>query len=182
VKAVTFVWQKADVVDGDGVATRRMAMVPVHRHDNISKRQYTDGAEYTLTPIEDRSMASHNQFFAAMHEYYVNLPEKIAARWPSAEHFRKWCLVETGWCDEKEFDMASEKHAKALGTFIRTEDEYARIRVVGLKVIVRRAKSQSLAAMGKADFEASKRAVLELAQHFVGVAPGKMMKEAGRHA
>ena len=182
VHAVTFVWRSVELIDAEGIVTRAMAMVPLARYGNLAGRQFSEGEQYTLTPIEERSMASHNQFFASINGYYDNLPEKIAARWPSSTHFRRWCLVETGWFDEKEFDMASEKHAKMLGTFIRTEDEYARIVVRGTKVIVRRAKSQSLAAMGKKDFQASKEAVLGLAEHLVGVNPSTMMKNAGHHA
>lgn len=179
---VNFTWREVDVVDADGVAMRVKAMVPQPKYHNLAARQFTEGEEYTLAQIEERSMASHSQYFAALNDYYENLPETVSARWPSREHFRKWCLVECGFFDEKEFDMASERHAKALGAFIRTEDEYARIVVRGTKVIVRRPKSQSLSAMGKEEFQASKQAVLELAAEFVGVAPSKMMKEAGRHA
>ena len=179
---VVFIWRSVDIVDSDGVATRVMAMVAHPRYDNIANRQFAEGGDYTLAPVEERSMASHSQFFASMNEYYNNLPEKIAARWPSAQHFRKWCLCETGWFDEKEFELATQKHAKLLATFIRTDDDYARIAIRGTTVIVRRARSQSLAAMGKADFQASKQAVLELAEQFVGVSPKTMMKEAGHHA
>jgi len=175
-------WREVDLIDADGVAKLAMAMVPHQKYANVAKRQFADGETYTLQPAEERSMASHNQYFAALNDYYDNLPEKIEARWPSADHFRRWLLVETGWFDEKEFDMASEKHATALRTFIRTEDRYARIGGSGSKVIVRRARSQSLVAMGKADFEASKKAVLELAEAMVGTPVRTMMREANRHA
>lgn len=182
VQPVTYTWREVDAVDAEGIATKCMAMVPLRKYGNVAKRQFSDGETYTLGPIEERSMASHNAFFAALHEYYENLPEKIADRWPSAEHFRKWCLVETGWCEEKEFELQSEKHAKALAAFIRTEDAYARLAVRGLKVIVWRPRSQSLQAMGKADFQKSKNDVLELAAQFVGVKPSQMMREAGKVA
>lgn len=177
-----FIWREVELIDEDGVARTAMAMVPERRYHNVCARQFADGGEYTLAPVEQRSMASHSHFFAAMKGYFDNLPEKIAERWPTPDHFRKWLLVECGWFDEKEFDMASEKHAKALGTFIRTEDEYARIVVRGTKVVVRRAKSQALAAMGKDDFQKSKQDVLELAEQFVGVTPSKMIKETRRIA
>lgn len=179
---IVFIWKEVEIVDADGVAVRQMAMVPIAKYANVAKRQYTDGEQHTLTPVEERSMASHNQFMAAVGSYYDNLPEKIAARWPSAQHFRKWCLCEVGFFEEKEFDMASEKHAKMLGIFVRTQDEYARIVVYGTKVVVRRAKSQSLAAMGKIEFEASKKAILELAEAMVGTPVRTMLKEANRHA
>jgi len=181
VQPINFVWRTVDLVDADGVATRTMAMVPEPRYDNIAKRQFEDGEAYPLQQIEERSMRSHNQFFAAMGEYYDNLPENIAARWPTDVHFRKWCLIETNWFTEKEYEMASEKGAMMLADDIRIDDEYARIVVRGTKVFVRRAMSQSLAAMGREKFEASKKDCLELAEAMVGTPVRTMLREAGKH-
>jgi len=177
---VVCIWRKVDVIDDDGVATRRMAMVPRNNHASLAARQYHELEEYPLVPIEPRSRASHSQFFAAIHEGFQNLPESIAARWPTPEHLRKWCLIECGWFDEDEFDFESAKEAQRLARWIRTDNEYARIRVVGMKVIVRRPKSQSAAAMGKDDFQASKQAVLELLDRMVGVPRGELKRQAGR--
>lgn len=180
---VTFVWRSVDVVDNEsGEATRAMAMVPLARYDNVSKRQYHPGEEYPLVPLEARSRASHSHYFAALNDYFDNLPHSVAARWPTAEHFRKWCLIETGWFDESEIDCANEQCARQTAVLMRSFDEYARISVHGPKVIIRRAKSQSAVAMTKEPFEKSKNDVLELAAQFVGVPVGQMKREAGRHA
>jgi len=179
---IVFEWKALDVLQEGGEIIQTWAMVPSARYANVAKRQFGDGGEHVLEESQERSKASHSQYFAALNDYFHNVPEKMAARWPTAEHFRKWLLVEAGWFDEKEFEMLSEKHAKGLATFIRTEDVYARIHVNGKKVIVRRAKSQSMKAMGKEDFEASKRAVLDLAEQLVGVPKGTVMKNAGRAA
>lgn len=188
-QAVVFDWKEVDVADTDGVVHSIMAMVPQRKYSNICKRQFGESGEYPLAAIEERSRASHSQFFASLHDGYINLPEKIAVRWPSAEHMRKWLLVETGWFDEKEFECPDEDFAKKLGTFVRTEDEFARISVHrprgnhdSWKVIIRRAKSQSAAAMGKQEFEASKKDVLDLLEHFLTVPRGTLIKEAGRNA
>lgn len=157
-------------------------MVPEPRYENVCRRQFSEGETYPLIVLEERSRASHNAFFAAIHSGWVNLPENVAARFPSAEHMRKWILCEVGWFDEKEIDCANEKHAKALQTFIRTEDDYARIFRRGSLVIIRKAKSQSLAAMGKKDFEASKRDCLDLLESMVNVPKGTLMREAGQSA
>lgn len=186
---VTFKWLEADVVDADGVVRTVPVMVPHPRFAKICERQFHDAEEYTLVPLEPRSRASHNHFFAAISEGFKNMPASMDARWPSAEHMRKWILVETGWFDEKEFECPDEDFAKKLGTFVRTEDEFARISVHrpsgnhdSWKVIIRRAMSQSAAAMGKRDFEASKKDVLDLLEHFLTVPRGTLMKEAGRNA
>lgn len=184
---VTFVWRDVEVVDDDGVVGRQMAMVPLGRFLPLCKRQFVDGEEYSLAPIEARTRASHSHYFAAIHDAFENLPESIAARWPTAEHLRKWCLVEAGYFDEKEFDCDDEKQARRLGNFIRTEDEYARISLhrsdsQRVTVIVRRAKSQAAAAMGKDEFEKSKRAVLDLLEHMIGVERDALSRNAGTSA
>lgn len=187
---VVFRWLEVDVIDGDGVAHRQMAMVAHPRYASICKRQFHAGEEYPLTILEERSRASHNQFFAALQEGFDNLPESIQARWPTADHMRKWMLIETGWFDEKEFDFegrSAERKAKMLGAFIRTEDAYARISTIaidgGYRVIIRRAKSQSMPEMRtKAEFEASKKAVLDLLESFTNVPRGTLMREAGKSA
>ena len=127
-------------------------------------------------------MASHRAYFAAINEGFKNLPHSYAARFPSADFLRRWLLIECGWCEEKEFECVSPKHAKALRTFIRTEDAYVRINSHPTIVIVRKAKSQSLAAMGKNDFEASKRDTLDLLESMVNVPKGTLMREGGMSA
>ena len=49
-------------------------------------------------------------------------------------------------------------------------------------VTVYTAKSQSLRAMGKADFQASKDAVLGIVSEMVGTTPAELRREAGRAA
>lgn len=187
---VVFVWQEVDVVDEQGVVSRRHAMVPQVRYVNVAKRQYHDREEYPMVPLEARSRKSHNAYFAQVNEAFDNLPEPLAPRWPTSEHMRKWLLIETGWFDEKEFEYegpTAKRDGRRLGTFIRAESEFARISIHAItdrkvKVIVRVAKSQSAAAMGKADFEASKKAVLEELEAMIGLARGDLKREAGRSA
>ena len=68
-------------------------------------------------------------------------------------------------------------------TFIRTEDEYARMpNNHPTIVLIRKAKSQSMAAMGKALFEQSKKDVLDLLESMVNVPKGTLMREGGMSA
>ncbi len=166
---VVFTW------DGDH-------MIPQTRYKRVCDRQFVVGEEYVLQRTEERSMASHSQFMAAIADGFSNLPEGISARFPTSTHLRRWLLIETGWFDEKAFDMLSEQKARELALWVRTEDEYARIHAHGTTVIVRKAKSQSLSAMGKADFEASKRACLDKLEDMIGVPLGSLKKNAGRAA
>lgn len=183
-KMVPVVFTFTEIITADGEAL--VAMVPQTRYEKVARRQFDIDSEYPLVVLETRSRASHNFYFACVSEGFKNLPENIAGRWQEVDHFRKYCLIETGWFDEQDFDFDTPKDARTFGTrfaaFCRAHDTYVRIHISGCKVIVRSAKSQSAAAMGKETFEASKKAVLDLIEHMIGVAPGTLGKEAGNAA
>jgi len=187
---VVFVWRDVDVWNADGEVARVRAMVPIVRYAKVAARQYgDDGTEHTLEPVTHRDMHRHNHFFAALNEAFKNLPEEIAPRWPTSEHFRKWLLVETGWFDEREWDFEgpeAKKKADELGLWVRAESEFARISVSEVargkyKVIVRRAMSQAIPAMKPDDFYQSKKDVLDYASGMIGVKPAELKKQAGRN-
>jgi hypothetical protein len=187
---VIFVWREVDVWDDDGVSSRVWAMVPLARYAKLADRQYAKGEEHALEPVTYRDMSRHNHYFAALNEAFKNLPETVAARWPTAEHFRKWVLIETGWFEEKEFDFegaGANKRAKMLGTFIRAESEFARISITEVspgkfKVIVRRAKSQAIPAMKPEEFYQSKKDVLDYVSGMIGVRASELKKHSKRGA
>lgn len=197
---ITFVWRVLDVQDGDGQLRHVRAMVPLMRYDNLCGRQYAEGEEYILAPLEERSLASHKQYFAALNSGFKNLPEAIMWRknskgdvildddhhpipmWPTPKHWRKWLLIEAGWYDERIIEEANASYARRLAAWLRVDDEFARIAVNGPTVIIRRAKSQAMPAMRKADFEASKRDVLDLNDQLTNVPLGTHWREAGMDA
>lgn len=189
---INFVWRRI----GDGV----LAMVPAESYRRVAARQFgEEGTEHTLVPCEDRNMRFHAACFAELGELYDNLPETVwyvtdadgrfvledgerIIRFPSHEHFRKWLLCDTGWCTTSEHEYANERAAKAGAKWLRADDPYARIRRSGSVVTVRKAVSQSLADMSKADFEASMDAILSRARSYVGVTAGVSRRSAGRTA
>lgn len=185
---VRFVWREVDIVDAAGVIVSKKVMEPLARYSNVCGRQFHEDEEYPLIVLEARSRASHDQYFAAVHEGWQNLPESIAVRWPTDEHLRKWCLIECGWFDEKDTPWDSKEDAMRHAAFVREDvDEYARLSVHKTaegkwRLIVRHAKSQSAAAMAKGPFEESKRAVLDMIASFVNVRPAQLEKQAGRSA
>lgn len=183
IRPVNFVFRDVDVVDADGVALTVPAMVPQPRYAELAKRQYHPGEEYTLVPLEARSRASHNQYFAAVYKGFENLPERIAHRFRDEDHLRLWLLVETKWCDEYEWRFADTRQAANFAKQYRVINQrYVRIEVHGNVVLAKHPKSQSAAAMGKTEFEASKRDVLDLLEMMTSVPKGTLMKEAGSHA
>lgn len=156
------------------------SMVP--QNGRLADRHYVVGLSYRLAPYEDRSQRSHNHYFAAVKEAWENLPEDKAERFPTSEHLRKWALIRAGYRDERSIVAASKAEAQRMAAFVKPMDEYAVVVVSEAVVTVYTAKSQSLRAMGKKDFQASKDAVLDVLAAMVGVGAPALRQNAGRAA
>lgn len=178
---VVFRWYEVEVADENGVLHKTEAMVPTRRYRKIARAQFQLGEDYALEPVTQRSMASHNAFFAEVKKVWDNIRETGNRVFETPDHLRKWALIETGWFREKEFIMDTKKDAYRLGTFIQTEDEFAQIHIEGNRVIVRKAKSQRMYGhdrMNAKDFQASKKDVLDCISALIGVPPSQVKKEA----
>lgn len=128
-------------------------------------KHFVIGEVYHIEAREPRSLTSHNHFFACVQNAWENLPEDVAARFPSSDHLRKWCLIRAGFRDERSIACASKAEARRLAAFIEPMDDFAVVVVSEATVSVYTAKSQSMRAMGKVQFQRSKDAVLtELAK------------------
>lgn len=158
------------------------AMVPQARFARLCDRQFVVGEHYRLVPHEDRSAASHRHFFAAVNDAWENLPEHLAERFPTSEHLRKWALIKAGFRDERTLVAASKAEAQRLAAFVRPMDDFAVVVVSEATVTVYTAKSQSVRAMGKAAFQASKDGVLSVLSEMIGVPPATLARNAGMAA
>lgn len=188
-RPIVFKWMRVEVIDEeDGVARQAMAMVPHARFDNIAKSQFHDGGEYPMVVQEARLRASHDHYFAAIKDGFESLPEKVdvgygIVRFKSTEHLRKWTLIETGWCKERDYEFVNEKMAKRFAAFFLEEvDEYARFKVDGRKLLIRTAQSQDHAHMDREAFEKSKKDVLDYIASLIGVPTSELRKNAGKAA
>ena len=186
---IKFVWRYVDVADADGVVDMRLAMVPARGYGRRAIAQFgAEDSEHVLEPVVDRNMRFHNACFAALHDAWMNLPEKVSARWPSEEHFRKWLLCnKSEFFDEKEHMLPNEESAHAFAAHVRLDSPYASIygprpTLRGFLVIVRRPRSQAVRNMKPSDFKESMNQILDAAAEFVGVKRGELMKNAGRAA
>jgi hypothetical protein len=148
------------------------------RHQKAADAEFVIGEIYTLEEVKGRSQVSHNHFFAALQSGWMNLPEQVAERFPTTEHLRKWCLIRSGYHDQRSIVAASKAEAQRIAAFIKPIDEFAVVVVSECAVTVYTAKSQSKKAMGAADFQASKQAVLDLIDSMLGVSPGETQKNA----
>lgn len=144
-------------------------MVPLPRYARRCDQQFVVGMVYPLMPHEDRSAKSHKHYFAAIRSAWKTLPEDIAENFASPDHLRKWCLIKAGFRDERTIVCASKAEADRVKAFIKPMDQFAVVLSQAATVKVYTAASQSMRAMGKKDFQASKQAVLEIVAGMIGV-------------
>lgn len=145
------------------------AMIPRERERRVCDDRFVVGAIYALAVQEDRSAASHRHYFASIREAWLNLNEADSARFPTPEHLRKYSLISTGYADERSIVCASKAEALRVASFIRPIDDFAVVVARDGVVKIFTAKSQSQRAMGKADFQASKDAVLSFVANMISV-------------
>ncbi|WEX10337.1 hypothetical protein [Chelativorans sp. AA-79] len=143
---------------------------------------YVIGEVYLLVEQQERSSESHRHYFASIKEGWENLPENIAAEFPTPEHLRKRALIKAGYYDSHSIVCSSKAEALRLAAFIRPLDEYGVVRVDGAVVTRYTAKSQSMRAMGKREFQASKEKVLDVIASMIEVSRDELQRNAGRAA
>ncbi len=138
--------------------------------------------KYRVEMREERSINSHNHYFAAIDEAWRNLPELWSERFPTPDHLRRWCLIKAGFRDERTIVAKSNTQARAIAVFVKPLDDYAVCVARDNVVVVWTAKSQSGRAMGKKDFQTSKEAVLRECAELIGVTPAKLRDNTERAA
>lgn len=126
------------------------------------------GEVLTWQQAEVRSQVSHNHFFAAVHEAWLNLPEAISTEFPSSEHLRKYCLIKAGFCTVTKIVCATNHEAVKLISSFSEADSFAVCEISGPIATIYRAHSQSMKAMGQKKFQESKTAVLEILSAMIG--------------
>lgn len=151
---------------------------PLQRFRKECDKEFVIGEVYTLAPVEHRSGASHRHYFASVADAWGNLHEKYAAQFPSSEHLRKYALIKGGYYHSDAITCASKAEAQRVAAFIRPSDTFALVTVMGSTVTRYQAQSQSMKAMGKAVFQASKDKVLEIVSEMVGVTPKELSANA----
>ena len=157
-------------------------LVPLPRFQRAFDEQYAVNEEYAMMVSMERSMSQHRGYFASVKEAYDNLAEEYANGYPSPEHLRADALVQAGYCTEATYVLDSPAEAKHLGIMLRRLSPLAIIRIKGNVVKHFEAKSQSVASMGKEEFQASCRAVLEIVASMARTTPADLKKNAGRSA
>ena len=161
------------------------AFQPANRHwARECDKRFVVGEFYTLAEHNDRSKSSHNHYFAAISDAWQNLPETYAGMnfAESAEHLRAYALIKTGYCDTHTIVCSSKAEAGRVAAFIRPIDAFSVVVVNEATVTRYTAKSQSVKAMGKQEFQESKTAVLDFLDDLIGVDRGTTQRQAGSAA
>lgn len=156
------------------------AMIPVH--PRLADKHFVVGERYSLVQHEDRSAVSHRHFFASVNEAHQNLPEDLALRFPTSEALRKFALIKAGFRDERSIVCSSRAEAMRFKAFLQPMDDFALIDASGPVVTVYTAKSQSQRAMGKAEFQRSKEAALQVISEMIGTDAATLHQNAGMAA
>jgi len=159
------------------------AMHPVSQRFAVAAdRAFVVGEVYHLVEHHDRSMRSHNHYFAAINDAWLSLPEHYAERFPTSEHLRKWALIRAGYADSRQFVCGSKAEAQRLAAFMKPMDQYAVVTFAEAAVTVWTAQSQSMKAMGRKVFQESKDRVLDILAGMIGVTAPELAREAGMAA
>ncbi|QRG06136.1 hypothetical protein EZH22_24620 [Xanthobacter dioxanivorans] len=156
------------------------AFVPVsQRFAKLADKFFVVGEVYALVVEQPRSGASHNHQFAWLHDAWMNLPEDIAPLYPTEVHLRKRALIAAGYFTEVAIDAGSRAAAARIVAAVPALDEFAFAKIEGSTVLIRRAKSQSMRAMGAKQFYESKAAIMHVIADMLGVTPADLQKNAG---
>lgn len=158
------------------------AFAPLPRFAKLCDREFVVGQQYRIVIEEERSQASHNHFFASIGEAWKNLPDDLADRFQTPDHLRKFALIKSGYADERSIVCASKAEAQRVASFIKPIDGYAVVVIHEATVRFFTARSQSMKAMGKQEFAASKQAVLDTVAAMIGVSADTLAANTARAA
>lgn len=142
----------------------------------LADQHFVVGEVYPLEVREDRSINSHRHYFASVNQAWLNLPEAIGEKFATADHLRKYALIQTGYHDARSIVCASPEEAAKVATFIKPMDEFAVIFTDGPLVNVLTAKSQSVRSMDKRTFQKSKDDVLTYIASMIGTTAGELQR------
>ena len=149
------------------------AMEIARGFSKLADKRFVIGERYVLDVVEKRSAKSHAAYFAAVTGAWKTLPDALAEQFPTAHHLRKYCLIKAGFHEHRAIVANSKAEAQRIAAFIKPMDSFAVVTVKDCVINVYTARSQKLRAMNKQDFEASKRAVLDI----LGVERGTVQKQ-----
>jgi hypothetical protein len=150
------------------------------RFQGDADRRYVIGEVYAGIFRDVRDMDSHRHYFACLNEAWTNLPEHLTQQFPSAEHLRKFALIQCNFYKVRNYVARDAEDALAVVELIRPYDEFAVVTAKGTVVSIYTAESQSTnsppVGMGNKRFKESKWAVLEYAADLIGITVEELVR------
>lgn len=154
-------------------------MVPLPRFHNLVNAQFVVGERYRLAEADERSAKSHNHFFAAVSNAWMNLPDDLATQFATPDALRKHALILTGFRKERKFVASSKVEARKIAAFLKPEgDDYSIIAVNENVIVEWRAESMSYKSMGRKRFMEAKQATLQFLADLIHVKPEELGERA----
>jgi hypothetical protein len=154
------------------------AMHPVRGFEKRADQAFVVGERYRMEVIAAHSWQSHKHQFAWIAEAWRSLPEALSVQYPSPEHLRKFALIAKGHCTVQQHVCQSKAEALRMAAALKPMDEFAVIITRDTVVSVYRAMSQSIKAMGGAQFQKSKTDVLDYVANLLGCEPDDLGQAA----
>ncbi len=151
---------------------------PLKRFHNIASASYGEGEIIPLVPHQERSRKSHDHYFVCVGQAFDTLPEDLAERFATEDHLRRYALIKTGFRNEAQIVCTSQAEAVRAAVVAKGLDPYCIAVPRDGVLTIYTANSQSLKAMGKERFQASKDAVLAFLAGLIGVSPETLTKQA----
>jgi hypothetical protein len=166
-----------------------VTFVPLPRFQERIARHYKPGQVVQLEEVFDRSRASHNQFFAIVDTVWSNLPHGIAEHYPTPGMFRKWVLINCGWCVKRQFPASSKAEARRIAIFLKSkadlsdaDDDFVVVDIKDRVVTEYKARSMKMARMQRAEFQKAKTDALDYMADLIGVDRDTMVDPKNRNA
>jgi len=124
--------------------------------------------------------ASHSHYFACIQTAWDNLPN-AEERFPTPKSLRYWALIRSGYCIENSIACDTPEQAAIIASFMGNSE--GTIIVVRENIIKKyTAKSQSMKAMNKEEFQRSKVDVLDTIAELIEVTRKRLESNAGKAA
>lgn len=152
----------------------RDVFVPERKLIAQLKKLYANGKAIWLEQVQFRSMASHNDQFAKIHERWDSMPNYITSRFINETHLRKYALIRTGWVKEmRHLPFTNREDAITGAVLARLIDSYALVTIDDCVVSFYVARSQRTTgpeSMTNSEFQKSKTDVLAFLNALLGIA------------
>jgi hypothetical protein len=149
-------------------------MVPTH--PRLAASRFEEGETYLLNVYQERSRVSHSHEFAFIAEAHKTFSEELVERFPTPDHLRAHALIRGGFANIEDHICETKAEAQRWRARLQSKGEYSVVIIPTGTTAVRvlTPKSQSYRAMDKAEFQASKTAIMEFIAELLGVAPGDL--------